>query len=101
MGGLRRAGVYWSRAARTRRDAGVPRRGARMALPIDTTRTGMLRQQQVLDTVAHNVANVDTPGFKATYAALESGELPPPADPNAPADDSGAPLTGRIEINRR
>lgn len=72
-----------------------------MALPIDTTRTGMLRQQQVLDTVAHNVANVDTPGFKATYAALESGELPPPADPNAPADDGGAPLSARIEINRR
>ncbi len=72
-----------------------------MALPIDTTRTGMLRQQRYLETTAHNIANVDTPGFKATYAALESGELPAPADGSAANDGSGAPLSAQLEANRR
>lgn len=72
-----------------------------MALPIDTTRTGMLRQQQYLETVAHNIANVDTPGFKATYAALESGEVPAPADGSSVDDGAGAPLSAQLEANRR
>jgi flagellar basal-body rod protein FlgG len=72
-----------------------------MALPIDTARTAMLRQQRYLETVAHNISNVDTPGFKATYAALESGELPAPGNTSTAADGSGAPLSAQLETNRR
>lgn len=67
---------------------------------IDITRAGMLRQQQFLDTTAHNVENVDTPGFKINRAALESGELPPPAGSPQATGTATPGLTALINVNR-
>jgi flagellar basal-body rod protein FlgG len=80
----------------------LERKGSLMTLPIDTSRAAMLRQQTYLDTVAHNIANVNTAGFKATYAALESGGSPQATDPaETPTSTDTPPLTGQVQTNRR
>lgn len=70
-----------------------------MLRSIDLSRAGMLRQQQALDAVAHNVANTGTAGFKATRAALESGD--PPAGTTAPTTGTDTPpLTARMMVGK-
>jgi flagellar basal-body rod protein FlgG len=70
-----------------------------MLRSIDLSRAGMLRQQQALAATAHNVANTSTPGFKATRAALESGDVPPDAVAPATGTDT-PPLTARLAVGR-
>jgi len=36
-----------------------------------TTATGMKAQQTMVDTIAHNIANVNTAGFKKSQASFE------------------------------
>ncbi|MHC4918457.1 MAG: flagellar basal body protein, partial [Planctomycetota bacterium] len=36
-----------------------------------TTATGMKAQQTMIDTIAHNIANVNTAGFKRSQATFE------------------------------
>jgi len=43
--------------------------------------SGLIHNQDVLDTVAHNLANVNTAGFKA-FRALHEGRPEPPAGPD-------------------
>lgn len=62
-----------------------------MLRAIDISRAGMLRQGHQLDVLAHTIANVNTPGFKAFRALLESGAVAPP-EPGAPVP----PLGGQV-----
>ncbi len=62
-----------------------------MLRAIDVSRAGMLRQEVRLDVRAHNIANVNTSGFKAFRALLESGPVTPP-EPEAPVP----PLSGQV-----
>jgi flagellar basal-body rod protein FlgG len=71
-----------------------------MLRPIDTSRAGMMRQQQQLDAVAHNIANNSTAGFKALRVALESGDTPPPGEQVRTADPGTPPLTGTVPVSR-
>jgi flagellar basal-body rod protein FlgG len=70
-----------------------------MLRAIDLSRTAMLRHQQALDTTAHNIANAQTPGFKAVRAAMEGGEAPPveasltPGGAGSPALPSSVPVS--------
>ena len=72
-----------------------------MLRPIDTSRAGMMRQQQQLDATAHNIANVGTAGFKALRVALESGDTPPPGEAaRITADPGTPPLSARVPVSR-
>lgn len=70
-----------------------------MLRSIDLSRAAMLRQQQYLDATAQNVANANTPGFKAIRAALESGDAPPGGGA-AESTGTAPPLTARVLIGR-
>lgn len=72
-----------------------------MLRSIDLSRAGMLRQQQQMDSVAHNVVNANTPGFKELRAALESGDVPPADGAQAAGADIAAPsLDVRLRSGR-
>ncbi len=70
-----------------------------MLRSIDVSRAGMLRQQQALDAGAHNIANANTPGFKAIRAALESGDVPS-TDPAEVTGTDTPGLQARLNIGR-
>jgi flagellar basal-body rod protein FlgG len=71
-----------------------------MLRSIDLSRAGMLRQGQVIDAVAHNIANANTPGFKAIRAALESGDVAAAQDPENATGTDTPPLTARMQTGR-
>lgn len=62
-----------------------------MLRAIDVSRAGMLRQGRQLDVLAHNIANVNTPGFKTFRALLERDAVASP-EPGAPMP----PLDGEV-----
>lgn len=60
--------------------------------------SGMQAQQTALDTAAHNMANVQTPGFKVRRAAIV--DLPPSDETLAVRDASGATATETRSIGQ-
>jgi flagellar basal-body rod protein FlgG len=76
------------------------RQEAIMLRSIDMSRAGMFRLEQAMDITAHNVANANTPGYKAVRAALENGDVGPAADTGQATGPVAQPLTANIITNR-
>lgn len=70
-----------------------------MLRSIDLSRAAMMRLGQTLDTAAHNVANINTAGFKAMRVALESGDVAPTTGDDATGTETPA-LTARLASAR-
>jgi flagellar basal-body rod protein FlgG len=71
-----------------------------MLRAIDLSRTAMLRHQQALDSTAHNIANAQTPGFKAVRAAMEGGEAPPVEAALTPGGSASPALPSSVPVSR-
>ena len=56
-----------------------------------TTATGMKSQQTMVDTIAHNIANVNTAGFKRSQATFEDLLYVTLQSPGVSLDATGTP----------
>jgi flagellar basal-body rod protein FlgG len=70
-----------------------------MLRAIDLSRAGMLRQGQFMESIVTNITGINTKGYKAIRAALETGELAPTDDVNGTGTDVPA-LPTSLKISR-
>jgi flagellar basal-body rod protein FlgG len=63
-----------------------------------TTATGMKAQQTMVDTIAHNIANVNTAGFKKSQASFEDLLYVTVKSPGLEKDANGTPSPIGIQI---
>ena len=63
-----------------------------------TTATGMKSQQTMVDTIAHNIANVNTAGFKRSQATFEDLLYVTLQSPGASLDNTGTPSPIGLQI---
>ena len=63
-----------------------------------TTATGMKAQQTMVDTIAHNIANVNTAGFKRTQATFEDLLYVTLQSPGTQEDATGTPSPIGLQI---
>ena len=63
-----------------------------------TTATGMKAQQTMVDTIAHNIANVNTAGFKKSLASFEDLLYVTMKSPGLERDASGTASPVGIQV---